>query len=507
MTDYSGNLPPAGWYPDPYGEPYERWWDGAQWTDHTNVPAAPEPVIAPPVESQPVAPAATVTTEPPYRAPVEQPFQQPAEQPVQQTAEQTAEQSYKTPAEPQSAWNAPASSSGASFDDIFATGQAASTQPSAAPFDAAPFAAAQTAQPAFTEPASTQEPPTAYGQPEPQAYQTAQPSYDPYAAQQSQPQQVEPQVPQQSYESQSYPSQSYPTPTGNADAAFGQLISGGGAGGASDSGDPFTSWSNQDYEEPPRNTLANVGLTFGVLSFILPGIAGLVGLVTSALGLRRAAGFKRDEGVAIGQGKSIAGIALSVLGTVASIAIVLLVLPGIINPTGAAIDDSSAVVANAPKTDFGNIAMEVGSTGTILFAGTTKPSIQFTITNITPNPKCTEDPELVLSPENGQFVALTMEFTTAADYATAMDSGGLLQVSMSDFSGYLPDDTTVVNSDSGLSCVPEAEQLPSEIPAGTTVSGTVILDLSEATTAFSYSPSGVTGLDPKAVRWEWAIAR
>ncbi|MEV4471128.1 DUF2510 domain-containing protein [Nonomuraea sp. NPDC049504] len=27
---------PAGWYPDPYGEPQLRWWDGTQWTDATH---------------------------------------------------------------------------------------------------------------------------------------------------------------------------------------------------------------------------------------------------------------------------------------------------------------------------------------------------------------------------------------------------------------------------------------------------------------------------------------
>ncbi|MEV4169977.1 DUF2510 domain-containing protein [Nonomuraea sp. NPDC049709] len=37
---------PAGWYPDPYGEPQLRWWDGNQWTDATHAqeqgPAQPQ---------------------------------------------------------------------------------------------------------------------------------------------------------------------------------------------------------------------------------------------------------------------------------------------------------------------------------------------------------------------------------------------------------------------------------------------------------------------------------
>ncbi|MGP3911026.1 DUF2510 domain-containing protein [Nonomuraea sp. 10N515B] len=35
---------PAGWYPDPYGEPQLRWWDGNQWTDATH---AQEPASGP----------------------------------------------------------------------------------------------------------------------------------------------------------------------------------------------------------------------------------------------------------------------------------------------------------------------------------------------------------------------------------------------------------------------------------------------------------------------------
>jgi len=31
------DLPPSGWYPDPYGTPsLLRWWDGSGWTQHTH---------------------------------------------------------------------------------------------------------------------------------------------------------------------------------------------------------------------------------------------------------------------------------------------------------------------------------------------------------------------------------------------------------------------------------------------------------------------------------------
>jgi hypothetical protein len=32
-AELAAPIPPAGWYPDPSGEPRHRYWDGQQWTD------------------------------------------------------------------------------------------------------------------------------------------------------------------------------------------------------------------------------------------------------------------------------------------------------------------------------------------------------------------------------------------------------------------------------------------------------------------------------------------
>jgi len=45
MSDPNQPSTPPGWYPD--GQGGQRWWDGAQWTEHTQPPAAPQAPAAP----------------------------------------------------------------------------------------------------------------------------------------------------------------------------------------------------------------------------------------------------------------------------------------------------------------------------------------------------------------------------------------------------------------------------------------------------------------------------
>lgn len=51
VTDDQGTAPAGGWFPDPAGSPYLRWWDGAVWTDHFIDATTGEPPRELPVEA------------------------------------------------------------------------------------------------------------------------------------------------------------------------------------------------------------------------------------------------------------------------------------------------------------------------------------------------------------------------------------------------------------------------------------------------------------------------
>src|SRR4051812_28605279 len=53
--------PPAGWYPDPTGQPDTiRWWNGTQWTSRTEVEIGADKAVGQPDDPEPGDPATSV---------------------------------------------------------------------------------------------------------------------------------------------------------------------------------------------------------------------------------------------------------------------------------------------------------------------------------------------------------------------------------------------------------------------------------------------------------------
>ena len=506
MTDSTGSLPPAGWYPDPYGAPFERWWDGAGWTEHTNTPApaAPAEPVAP-VAPEPVAyePAAyePVAYEPVAYEPVA--YTPPAlEEPPAATADPFA--GFVSPAEPApSAWPAhPAASEQPVFE------QPVFEQPAA-------YEPPAVAQPAYESPAAYE--PPAFDQPS--AYEPEKPVFgsdlfgQPQSAAEAPVSFGQPEPVSQADLFSRPAAAASPAVASNAfDFGFNDIIAGGSqpATASTSEGDEglFGSWEPNEYVEPPRNGLANTGLALGVVSFFLSAVAGIPGLITSALGLVRSSKFQREGDGPVGRGKAIAGIALSIVGSAVSAAVILYAVQfftGSDDTTTDANGDTPAGVDAADLTQNGGLGLEIGDTGTITLAGSDAAAVQFTVTAITPNFTCTSAESV--SPANGQFIAVAMNFTMSADYLDRMEGGVPLRMNESDWIGFLADDsgTQVVNTDAGTSCIPESEQFPAEFPAGANASGTIVLDMATDVYAISWGPSGVTDLDPGITRWEWTV--
>jgi hypothetical protein len=514
LSNASGSLPPAGWYPDPYGAPFERWWDGAQWTLHTN-------------EGQP--PAATA----PPQQPVQQPTQQPeplswqpqaAQQPEQQPEPlswqpQAAQQPVQQPTQPPE--QAPYTPPALEYPNPVAP------QQSTAPVDESPFAG-------FASPSTTTGGGTGNGFDSTPASGAptggAPASYNLAAAFEASPDETSPfgtpapasQVPAFGADPQSSAAAYTPASAGTDDPfdfGFGAPAASASPQGtpaqgaapvfsapATDDSGLFSSWEPEEYEEPPANGPATASLVLGILSFFLSALAGLIGIILGVVGLAKAARLDREGEGPVGRGKAIGGIITSVIGSAVAAAILVYAIPLVLPTTsgdatgtgGTDTADTSNLTAN------GGIPLEVGTAGVINFPDSEKPAVQFTVTDITRDPTCTADPTQVLSPENGQFVAVTMTFVLDPDYLSIMTSGGNMRVSTDSWIGFLDDKSQVISTDAGNSCNPEEEQIPDLTP-GTTVSGTIVLDLTAQTTAVSWSPSDVTSVDPGITRWEWAL--
>ncbi|WP_045876806.1 phospholipid scramblase-related protein [Pseudofrankia sp. DC12] len=76
----SQNSPVPGWYPDPSGAPGLRWWDGVQWTGHTQAAPGQPPAPSLPQQPTPQQPAAPVYQKPPQPQGAFQPAGAPPQQ-------------------------------------------------------------------------------------------------------------------------------------------------------------------------------------------------------------------------------------------------------------------------------------------------------------------------------------------------------------------------------------------------------------------------------------------
>jgi len=263
--------------------------------------------------------------------------------------------------------------------------------------------------------------------------------------------------------------------------------------------EPTNAWD--DEFEPARNGAATAGLTFGILSFFIPVLASLLGIIFSLVGLGKARRLDSEGEGPVGRAKSVWGLILSLLSVAALAAAAVFVLPAFLAPdsTTEVVDDTLGVET---LNERGNVIMEVGDTSQLTSVSTQQPAVEFAVTAIEQDPVCTADSSVV---PTGRFVAVTMEFTTTTDYATITSTGEPMSVTTQDWSAYTLDGTALSIADSGAGCLPAEQLLPAALPAGETVTGTILLDVGTDVTSISWAPSLAIGIVEQLTRWEWQL--
>jgi hypothetical protein len=217
--------------------------------------------------------------------------------------------------------------------------------------------------------------------------------------------------------------------------------------------------------------------------------------------LGRASRLNAEGEGPVGRAKSIWGLTLSVLSVAALAAAAVFVLPAFLTPetpTSVVGDSLGAETLN----ERGNVIMEVGDTSQLTSVSTQQPAVEFAVTAIEQDPICTADSSVV---PTGRFVAVTMEFTTTTDYASIMSTGEPMSVTAQDWSAYTFDGTAISIAGSGAGCLPAEQLLPATIPAGETVTGTILLDVGADVTSISWAPLFAVGIVEQLTRWEWQL--
>ena len=143
-----------------------------------------------------------------------------------------------------------------------------------------------------------------------------------------------------------------------------------------------------------------------------------------------------------------------------------------------------------PTNARGNYETQVGEQQDVVVVATGAPVLSFTVTAITPGFQCTgsyADP-----PENGQFVGITMTFTTT----DLSELGGNLHLSGYDFQ-VIGTDGSLENESNTLAtygCLSSSEQFPSGgIGQGVSATTTFVLDTKHAAGFIVFRPSFLDG--------------
>ena len=166
-------------------------------------------------------------------------------------------------------------------------------------------------------------------------------------------------------------------------------------------------------------------------------------------------------------------------------------------PVEPATGDSTASPAptatKAPRSPRGALIKKVGEPAQILVKeGSDGWALNFTVTGIEVDPVCAPD---TTPPENGHFVAISIEATTAPE---PVFSDVLDMVNFGSWKVIAPNGTTVnnVTSHASYSCLPAAERIPSMIGAAEKVTGKVVLDVPDTAGTLVHSQGSSAG-------WEW----
>jgi hypothetical protein len=149
----------------------------------------------------------------------------------------------------------------------------------------------------------------------------------------------------------------------------------------------------------------------------------------------------------------------------------------------------------------GNLVKEVGEPASVTGnEGRGVELIAFNVTDIEVDPKCPAP--YATKPENGHFVALTMEAKTGAEPDFSKDLYNGVSFHPGSWKMIASNGTTVneISTGAAFGCFEEQDMMPSQIGPAEKVSGKIVFDVPDTAGTLVYSLYEQTG-------WEWEFGK